>query len=1357
MEVVGVVAAIPSLLKMLQWLTTTIRGLSKKKHAAKAAVDLIVQLQGIEAILKDVQLRWKDSPLSLSQLQGLSPILAQLQTELSSLQSTLQTKSAKEPRRFLRKAMLISTGLDKALEKSLVSLCQLKTSLTLIIAHHHDKVAEKLLGISSDELRLKLRALLRPSGDSFIPKRLEHTCEWIWSHATFTKWLDNQASTPRDDMSRILCIYGVKGCGKSVLVKSIAEELRNRRKIASHFTFWAGSETQRKILDLLRTLLWQLLSYLPESETRQLTRPLINDTSINESNLLKAIQGALGLVKSNLYCIVDGIDESTDDWNNPRDGPLQTVLDLVKSHPRLYLLMSGREASMRTLLKGSSPRLELIENLTRGDINKLIASELDSALTIQTPEIKALAQKSLEEKSQVMFLWTTLISKELRRCFSVEEIRRTLDQVPHDLDREYHRLLLQQMTRTGGTTTKPSTSMKRARLLLFSIFASPEPLAADELCYAYAAQLNRGGRIEDDLISVDGIIDACGDLVRLTEGRYHLIHNSVADFLTRPEMIETGDISWVQSKILQFVRTPQFCALVEYLFVILQRNLQDNEIDQFYHWTELVHVKFQWETLDLVEVYEKELQRRLQCFGAHDDRYLSWQSASVLVLIYCRNWSGSQSQSITENSSSYSRPSINTDSLVNTSSRSSKNLVARGLGLPQHMTRAHGRAIEMLSKNIYALTNIFGNMTDLLSFSLDSLPVPMLLLMQGKAFTAGEYHSAVRLAAIAVKKTANKGNQWESLSLLELGASMYYIGPEKDEEAIELLRRAIQMTDRLHPRLRSQPQIYMEKSHAYTHLVCLLIRQNKLDEAKTMLRVLESIVGKDRDESESRLWESFCRTQGGVAVRMKDLRKVADQYYSTNNFADAAGVMAEAMAVWENSGSKSNIEVRTSLETQRNALFSANEPSQCLVVSRRLLDFLKSDTEGKQPEKNDIHLRRQTCALAASSSAALGNMNEAITWYCQSSDDARLLDVSKESHDCLWDLYELAIDLALIGEYDRSSAVCLKVLEMHKISYEDRENAKEGFRNLEALVTKLQQVELVGSGYKEFLDCFSLLKAKEELTYLTAEVDWWIKIATLIEVHHVTSFRGQKVLPYLKAIDTSLCASSELKQAVSLYRALAEYSVEVGNRPAAELLWADATAQCFAKPIQGFVEGLILLSDAALHNRRFRQRKLLIGTAYANCACDCYDDWDEESYFAGEHVDDVEHLARIADVSDEMRLFYLETACAHVARARKASNAMDVRRFGNWWSRDKDEIEEDEYEAEEREAREGLIIDLERRLRDVGGGLLLDKAIQSKAQPLRKQPRRIKSFAGLVEAKPQTCWRNYSQSRSWELLPGLPG
>lgn len=142
MEVVGVIGAIPSLLQMVRWLTTAIRGFSKKKHAAKAAAELILQLRDIESILKDVQHRWKESPLSLSQLQGLSPIFTQLKTELSSLQATLQSKTAKEPRGFFRKAMLLSTGLDKTLKGSLVSLSQLKTSLTLIIAHHNDKVSE---------------------------------------------------------------------------------------------------------------------------------------------------------------------------------------------------------------------------------------------------------------------------------------------------------------------------------------------------------------------------------------------------------------------------------------------------------------------------------------------------------------------------------------------------------------------------------------------------------------------------------------------------------------------------------------------------------------------------------------------------------------------------------------------------------------------------------------------------------------------------------------------------------------------------------------------------------------------------------------------------------------------------------------------------------------------------------------------------------------------------------------------------------------------------------------------------------------------------------------------------------------
>ncbi|KAL2784230.1 hypothetical protein BJX66DRAFT_90953 [Aspergillus keveii] len=408
-------------------------------------------------------------------------------------------------------------------------------------------MAEEHLKISSSDLQLTLRSFLRPSGDNFIPQRSEETCEWIWSHPAFTPWITKPPSPSTDPHSRIFCLYGPKGCGKSVLVKSIAEQLRSRGKLVSHFPFWAGSETQRRFLDFLRSLLWQLLSPLSAQQVRVITSPLIADPSTNEANILTAINLALAASTTDFYCLVDGIDESLDGWNSRGQGCLKTIPSLVSNHPRFHLLVAGREPSFRTLLADSKLKIEVTEDCTRNDINKFIATELDHVLTIQTPEVCQLVLKSLQENSQVMFLWTTLILNQLRRCYTIEEIRNTLEQVPHDLDREYHRLFRQLMTRTRGTQAKPSPSMNRARILLTSILASPEPLTADELRYAYAAHVHNGNKLNDGLIPVDGIIDACGDFVRITDGRYHLIHASLIDFLLRSSdewNLEDADIQY---------------------------------------------------------------------------------------------------------------------------------------------------------------------------------------------------------------------------------------------------------------------------------------------------------------------------------------------------------------------------------------------------------------------------------------------------------------------------------------------------------------------------------------------------------------------------------------------------------------------------------------------------------------------------------------------------------------------------------------------------------------------------------------------------------------------------------------------
>jgi hypothetical protein len=78
---------------------------------------------------------------------------------------------------------------------------------------------------------------------------------------------------------------------------------------------------------------------------------LISDSSINERNVLAAIKQALAANMTDLYCLVDGVDESVDDWNVRGQGCLGIILDLVKSHPGIYLLVAGRKPSIRTLRK----------------------------------------------------------------------------------------------------------------------------------------------------------------------------------------------------------------------------------------------------------------------------------------------------------------------------------------------------------------------------------------------------------------------------------------------------------------------------------------------------------------------------------------------------------------------------------------------------------------------------------------------------------------------------------------------------------------------------------------------------------------------------------------------------------------------------------------------------------------------------------------------------------------------------------------------------------------------------------------------------------------------------------------------
>ncbi|KAL2692525.1 hypothetical protein Neosp_002935 [[Neocosmospora] mangrovei] len=1306
MEVVGVVAAIPGLIEIVQGLTTAVQGLAKRKVATRTAEELCLQLKDLEETLRDLQKRWRQNPLGQSQLQRLSPALAQLRLELSSIKDKLQSsKITKDPARFFRKAIFLTTSLEKTLKESLTRLTQAKTSLTLILAHHHDKQAE---------------------------------------------------------------------------VKSIAERLKDQGEIALHFSFWAGSETQRKLLDLLRTILWQLLSHLPDVKFQQLSTPLVTEPSLNERNVLDVIHKALRLVQSDIYCIIDGIDESTDDWASRGDKCLQAVFALVEQHPKIHLLISGREPTMRTLLRESPPNIEVTESLIQQDMRRFIAVELQNALTIQNAEIEELVRTTLEAKSQIMFLWATLVFKELRRCYSIREIKKTLSQVPRDLDREYHRLFQHLMDRTGGTLTKPSISMKRARGILSTILACPEPLTAGELCYAYAAQENTSEAIEDDLIAVEGIADSCGDFLRVTEGRYHLVHTSTADFLTRPtdewrdedsdieyfrvdpgdaqqsmcsaclrymeildwgypltdngardlpskypfflystkflpyhftKALKLGRESWANSYLAQFAGTRQACLLVEYAASTVQNGLEGDEMGEFLYWFELMNAGIDLPTSQFIHAYENELTHRRHQFGSTDGRYESWKALSLLFpedLLRKRDF----------------HPLIGLkkpDKLVSGIRETPFH------ALPDYLAQPQNLGLQKVSQKAQTLSNALRGFrettTDLMALSMDSLPAPMIFL--GEAFAAfrEDWPMAKRLATISRRKSRGKGDLFEAASLLDIATGTFSQDDNGWGDVDDILWQALGILDQLPPK----PQVHFYKVRALSYLTCSLVYEGKEASREVACR-LRDLIGKERKKTSNHIWEYLlCNTAYGIKWRILWLHLVAEQYLGVENNAEAASWAGEALAVGKGSKDTMCLDL---LLIQRDAFYNLNDTQRCVTACLKILDFLEPLGRDQEEQKSDRPIQRATQLCIAISFAIQGDLEKARFWYCKAADDAISLPTDEQHPfytEDIDDLPKLATDLALVGEYERSELICLKFLQLRKCSHDERRT--KDFQKLGPMVDKLGRLGSIQLDNQRLLQCFSLLKPCFLLLWeiegpmdLDKEIAWWGSCARDLKDHVVPNFRQNWTLFCLKRIDSELSQDDDLEEAFDWYKDLGEYYYKVGDVAAAEMVLRDAISRSLADLSCPFSWGLTMASTIFLYQRRFHQRRVLLlsaNEAWKNSAPDLWSVFSREASFAIKFTEDAELLGK-SDVSSDLQVSFVQQAYEHLMKARDANDHLE--------DGDPDDLDEDA--TEEQKDRHETIIDLEDRLRSLGSETLPPQIADGNQEATKgnRTLRRVKSL-----------------------------
>ena len=310
------------------------------------------------------------------------------------------------------------------------------------------------------------------SREETIVKAHRETFEWIFDESgkavrpwdNFNAWLKNGKD--------IYWISGKAGSGKSTLMSFLGQDKRTRETLMSwsgtkdllmpKFFFWSsGSESQRSLEGLLRSLLWQILTQFCELALPQFDNQpqLEHDARANKKHILigawtksrlqRALEEVINQLRASccLCLFIDGLDEFEED----DDELIAFVRNLVVSNTEIKVCLSSRpHQSFEDAFKLSA-KLRL-QDLTYQDIRRFVTDrfeevpQLRSMMKYHEIEIKHL-KDSIVEKAGGVFLWVSLAVQHqirgLKNGDGPEMLRERLALLPPEIEGVYSRMLHQ--------------------------------------------------------------------------------------------------------------------------------------------------------------------------------------------------------------------------------------------------------------------------------------------------------------------------------------------------------------------------------------------------------------------------------------------------------------------------------------------------------------------------------------------------------------------------------------------------------------------------------------------------------------------------------------------------------------------------------------------------------------------------------------------------------------------------------------------------------------------------------------------------------------------------------------------------
>ncbi|KAK2926843.1 P-loop containing nucleoside triphosphate hydrolase [Fusarium oxysporum f. sp. vasinfectum] len=271
--------------------------------------------------------------------------------------------------------------------------------------------------------------------------RHEGTGEWFLNSAAFREW--------ETGSRRHLWLYGLPGCGKTVLSTTILDYLIH---IDDHITldfFFDFSDTMKQTVDgMLRSLVFQLYK-LGIDSSRELDGLFQSHRDGRDQPATKTFLGCLHTmmrVPRKIFLLLDGLDEST-----TRVELLKWMKDVI-STPELdhvRLIATGRpEAEFQRQiphLVGKSNCLLLDKAAINADIRSYVMARLEQspefAKWASFPSVLNQIRNEIGGKPDGMFRWAACQLDSLETCLDREGIETALKTLPQDLNETYNRIL----------------------------------------------------------------------------------------------------------------------------------------------------------------------------------------------------------------------------------------------------------------------------------------------------------------------------------------------------------------------------------------------------------------------------------------------------------------------------------------------------------------------------------------------------------------------------------------------------------------------------------------------------------------------------------------------------------------------------------------------------------------------------------------------------------------------------------------------------------------------------------------------------------------------------------------------------